>query len=91
MNNFKELKFEYDKRHVDEMVKARMFIPGINSGAYTPSLFIQFSVEKSRRFRKNQKVTGGLNLPIKDVIELRDECNKIIEEAKRQNKILENE
>ena len=59
-----------------------MFIPGINSGAYDKTLHIQVRINEKVKglFKtKEQRIYSEITLTRKQVEELRDECNKILE------------
>ena len=64
-----------------------MLIPGVNSGVYTPVLHFSFKIIKQTNWFKSKTTVGDITLSIKDVEELRDECNLIIKEAEKQRRI----
>lgn len=81
MKNFKELVFS-STRYNGQAIKLQMFVPGINSGAYDKALHIQVRISEKRKkwFRiKEQRTYSDITLTRKQVEELRDECNKILE------------
>lgn len=81
MKNFKELVFSAT-RYKGQTLKLQMFVPGINSGAYDKALHIQIRItEKVEKWfkTKEQRIYSDITLTRKQVEELRDECNKILE------------
>lgn len=92
IKGFKEIKHTVclDDHHGEEM-RVTMFIPGVNSGAYSPRLVLKVWIKRKifGFFRKT--VFGMMHLSINDVIELRDECDRIIEVAKKQGRIKDND
>lgn len=79
--SFKELVFS-NKRYNGQILQMKMFVPGINSGAYDKSLHIEIRIIETiqKMFKKEERrVFSELTLTKEQVEQLRDECNKILE------------
>ena len=79
--NFKELVFK-KTGYKEQIIELQMYVPGINSGAYTKALHIEVKITKKVKnwFKtKKQRIYSDITLTRKQVEELRDECNKILE------------
>lgn len=77
---FKELKYTGASQWNDKKrMRVSMCIPGVNSGMYSKELSIHVTISEPKNWGGNRLTHCEMRLNVKDIEELRDECNKILD------------